>query len=303
MLSMMGSWILFTLVLCPQEGDKSLEELERDSIRLELSIVREVFDPVEVLPVRLRFVNTSMGKRTLKLNPALPMLATVYMEDPDRGAHRAISFRAVGYLGPILTDLDPDDYYESAGFLSPRFTPGKEVPEFRPAREGTWKVWAARELRHVTMKSNTLTITVKENKALPREVRQLFGSEGWHRFALGDGDVDLGQFRKFVLSGVKAPQLDAMAYLLATAYLNQDQIREAFKMYAICLSERGENVRMAYAALRMVEILASQKRFNEALDMLGQVKVNPRDVIRKKLEETKANLLKAKKEHEDRRGK
>ena len=300
---MMGSSILFTLVLCPQEGDKSLEELERDSIRLELSIVREVFDPVEVLPVRLRFVNTSMGKRTLKLNPALPMLATVYMEDPDRGAHRAISFRSLDITEPIMTDLDPDDYYETAGFLSPRFTPGKEVPEFRPTREGTWKVWAARELRHVTMKSNTLTITVKENKALPREVRQLFGSEGWHRFALGDGDVNLDPFQKFVQSGMKAPQLDAMAYLLATTYLNQDQKGEAFKMYAKCLSERGENVRLAYPTIRMVEILATQKRFNEALDLLGQVKVNPRDVFRKKVEETKANLLKAKQEHEDRRGK
>src|SRR5688572_18271306 len=184
-----------------QVSDKNLDhsDLAILDLRFEVSTVRTVLDPSDLLPLTFRWTN---GSRIPFKFPS--PLIKIFLEEPDGCFYQArFCAQETHCHSRIVHHLGPGEFVELTKVCSPSFLSRREgaADRFRRPVKGGWRVWAELGHRWGIMKSNVLEFRIEDDAARPEEIRRTFGSEAWHRFALGGaaGDADLLAFRKIAL--------------------------------------------------------------------------------------------------------
>lgn len=289
--------LALSLAMVPQaEGDKDSDRY-LSSLKLEISTIKDTVDPIDLLQFTVRFTNASDAPLRLELNRWLPGRAMVHLVDPDGRTWWPVTLGIKGLTPPIIQDLKGGEYVRFHGSYSLCFLRlGSAREAFRLPQPGTWKVWAEYGRSAGTIKSNTATFEVKENGRTPPKVRELFGNETWHRFAVGGEvkDSDLVPFREFVLSGVEEGQRDVMAARLGFRDLDNSRPYLSLELFKIAAESRLGNLDRIDALLSRVEGLRRSSRHDEALALLDKVETDPKDVVRRHIEWVRAEILKAK---------
>jgi hypothetical protein len=270
-------------------------ELAILDLRLDVSTVRTVLDPTDLLPLNIRWTNPS--KVPVKLHT---LLIKVFMEEPAGRTFQARSCRQRPGCGKgNAYELGPGLFFECSQFWSPGFLHRNEAAAdvFRRSAKGTWRTWVEFQHRFGVMKSNELEFRIEDDPHRTPDAIQLFGSEAWHRFALGRGaaEADLLDFRKAALARTQSPQKDIMAYMVGLHDLNRERARpgHALTLFRIAAAAATRNVSRALLSSALAQCHGELGNLDEALAVLEEFPPEAADSARKKWDETKAGLLRA----------
>ena len=273
-------------------------ELAILELRLEVSTPRTVLDPADLLPLNIRWINGS--KIPLKLQ--WPFFK-VFMQEPGGGVYqtRSCERETVCCVRPAF-DLAPGEFFELAQFWSPGFLSRREpaADVFRRPAKGRWKVWIEYEHRYGVYKSDALEFRIEDDPARTPEERQAFGSEAWHRFALGGGagDADFLTFRKIALSRSESPQKDIMAYMVGHYDLSRSRPGHATTLLRIAGAAKTRNVNRWLLSSALVQCYWELGNYDEALTVTDQNRPDPADIARKQWDGMRAGILRAKQTEE-----
>ena len=268
----------------PQIPDLSILEL-----KVYISTPRLTLDPMDVLPITVRWTNPSSSPVKTSL------FKITWLESPvghivrSRDFHEGCGLRWPKEIGPgQFLELT---HYISLSFLHRRDTDAKG---FVPPQVGEWKLWVEHEHSLGKVNSNVLSLTLKEDPQRSPEVRRLFGSEAWHRFFLGGG-VDKEthtSFRRFVLSKESAPQKDLMAYSLGVRDFNDSRLGHALTMFGLADFGISGNVRPQVLTELVVQCHGQLANDEECIRVIDRLRLDERDVafrkwtdIRKRIQE------------------
>jgi len=303
MICSLGLCMALALAMAPQAEEGKKNDPYLASLKLEISTAKDTIDPVDLLQFTVRFTNTSDAPLRLELNRALPGRAIVHLIDPEGRTWRPVTLEMKGSTPSVILDLNAGEFAKFHGSYSLSFMRLQGAREsFTLPQHGTWKVWAEYGRSAGLVKTNEATFQVKTNEAMSPKVRELFRSETWHRFAVGGEvkDADLIRFRAFVLSGVEEGQKDVMARQLGFRYLGASQPFQALEMFKAAFDSRLGNLDRVDATLCKAYGLwiSNHLHLDEALTLLNQVETDPKDVVRRRVEEMRAGILKAKRKPE-----
>jgi len=243
-------------------------------LRLEISSAGTAFDPSDLIIVKVQFVNSSDKPIDLLLSPDLPGCVSLYYQGP------AIRRTLRKQFGPLTTSeayrvkLNTGERCQtypmvSVGFYDQRDSATGEVRTlFKTPDLGEWQVWA--ELG--TVKSNVLKFTCEEQR-IDAEVRSLFGSETWHRMAMGEklDKESFDRFRDFVFSGRPAGQKDVMGHLVGISCANDSDNELAARAFDAALQSGGSNWPKSSHRFMLARVRAHLKQFDEAVRQLDQI--------------------------------
>ena len=284
--------LAMSLALAPQGEAAKDDDRYLTALKLEVSTIKDTLDPTDLLQFVVKFTNTSDAPLRLTQQPGMPGQAIVHLVDPEGRTWRPVRLEGMERIAARFVVLNPGEYLREFGTYSPCFMRLEEKREaFRLPQAGTWRLRAEYGL----IKTKEATFHVRENARLSPKVRELFGSEAWHRFAMGGDATDEGvaPFRKFVLSGVDEGQRDVMATLLGYRDLRDSRSTQALEMFKAALVSRLGNLDPIEASLLKVAYLRRSTRFDEALTLLDGMKVDPKDIVRRRMDEMRAEIVKA----------
>lgn len=298
---MVGPAFLALLSLAGFQDDASL----RSRLKVVVSTVQETFDPIDLLPVTVRYTNVSNYPIKFDVNIAIFSYPPFYLEDPEGRRCRPISFMPLHSFPPHSIDLKSGEFFQATFLRSLSFLRREEsdAGEFRVPAAGTWKVWAGHERAHAPGNSNVLSFRVQEDPAIPAQARMLLGNQSWHRFALSWGSENgiVERVRKLILSGVETPQRHLAAHLVGQHDLNVERPDLGIPMFRAALASKVKSRNPSLSAFYLVMCLERTRKFDEALFELTQNRPDLFDVARKSWDETGARVLKAKMVLEDSR--
>ena len=283
--------LLLLLLSLQDPGRKVPTDWQIVDLRVEITTARTNVDPSDLLSLDIRWINGS--ESPVKLH--VPLLYRVFMEEPGGQAFQArTSFGAIVCGKGHRQEFGPGQFMEMQRFLSPSFLFRREgaADRFRPPSKGVWKVWVESELWHGVVKSNVVEFRIEDDPARSDEVRRTFGSEAWHRFALGDSPdpADLLRFRKVALGKTELPQKDIMAYMVGRHDLNRNRPGHALTLLRIAGAAKTRNVSRHLVLSDVLQCHWELGNLDEALLLMDQFRPDPADIARWRWDETRAGI-------------
>jgi hypothetical protein len=257
---------------------------------LEISVLHQTLDPIDLVPVTVRWVNRSDRVLRLTLNCGQIVPEPMFsFEDPHGRRWRPVSFAPIVCGAGSTIELLPGQFVQRTWTWSPSFMrlEGRDEISYCRPQEGAWKISASLD---GAGGSNTIDLAIREDRTVGADARRLFGDEAWHAFVLQRGvkAEDLAGYREFLYSKRDAPQKDLLGLYVGLRELNDGRPYESVRAFRVGMAVSKQHYDRSVMALLLARALLGDSKPAEALVEIDRIRLDPMDHGRKALIELRA---------------
>lgn len=187
-------------------------EAQETPLKVEILTSRSAYYDFEVISVRIRVRNPSAAPAQLSFNPEDSYSMKAYLAAPDRDFEEAV----VRLGAPPSTEPIRKTFEAGASTQTslPVCLSLKKDHSFQLAAPGSYRL----RVDSGKVRSNVLTVEVKDSRSLSESVQRVFRSRDWPIYVLSGGRLDTEQdekpFLEFYASREESPQGGLLAALV-----------------------------------------------------------------------------------------